>query len=157
MRRARTDEADAVAALVEAAFARHVEAVGRRPMPMDDDHAAHIAAGEQWVSDASDGSLASAVVLTERDDHLHVDNVAVAPALQGRGLGRELLAFAEDEARRRGFAEIQLYTNAAMSDNLVMYPRLGFTEAARYAEHGFSRVLFVKNVAPPRSGSRHTA
>lgn len=148
MRRARPDEADAVAALVEAAFARHIAAVGQRPAPMDDDHAAHIAAGEQWVSDAPDGvaGLASAIVLTERDDHLHVDNVAVAPELQGRGLGRALLAFAEEEARRRGFAEVRLYTNAAMSDNLVMYPKLGYAEAARYSQHGFSRVLFVKRV-----------
>jgi ribosomal protein S18 acetylase RimI-like enzyme len=148
MRRARPDEADAVGALVEAAFARHVEAVGRRPAPMDDDHAAHIAAGEQWVGEAPDGSLSSAIVLTEEGDHLHVDNVAVAPALQGRGLGRALLAFADDEARRRGLAEVRLYTNAAMTDNLVFYPRLGFVETARYAQHGFSRVLFVKRVAP---------
>lgn len=147
MRRAQPDEAEAVGVLVERAFARHIEAVGRRPAPMDDDHAAHIAAGEQWVSDAEDGSgLAASIVLTDHDDHLHVDNVAVAPALQGRGLGRALLAFAEDEARRRGFSEVRLYTNAAMTDNLVFYPKLGFTEAARYEQRGFSRVLFVKRV-----------
>jgi ribosomal protein S18 acetylase RimI-like enzyme len=147
MRRARPDEAGAVGALVEAAFARHIVAVGRRPAPMDDDHAAHIAAGEQWVSDGPDGAgLSSAIVLTEHDDHLHVDNVAVAPTLQGRGLGRALLEFAEAEARRRGLPEIRLYTNAAMSDNLVMYPKLGFAEAARYEQRGFSRVLFVKRV-----------
>jgi ribosomal protein S18 acetylase RimI-like enzyme len=148
MRRARPDEAAAVGALVEAAFARHVAAVGRRPAPMDDDHAAHIAAGEQWVGEDPDGvaGLASAIVLTERDDHLHVDNVAVAPALQGRGLGRALLAFAEEEARRRGLPEVRLYTNAAMTDNLAFYPRLGFVETARYERHGFRRVLFVKRV-----------
>jgi ribosomal protein S18 acetylase RimI-like enzyme len=148
MRRARPDEAAAVGALVEAAFAQHVEAVGRRPAPMDDDHAAHIAAGEQWVLDGADGGLASAIVLTDHDDHLHVDNVAVAVALQGRGLGRALLTFADDEARRRGLDEVRLYTNAAMTDNLVFYPKLGFVEKARYEEHGFSRVLFVKRVAP---------
>jgi GNAT superfamily N-acetyltransferase len=148
MRRARPDEAAAVGALVEAAFARHVAAVGRRPAPMDDDHAAHIAAGEQWVSDAPDGSgLSSAIVLTEHDDHLHVDNVAVAPERQGQGLGRALLEFAEAEARRRGFDEVRLYTNAAMSDNLVMYPKLGYVEAARYEQRGFARVLFVKRAA----------
>jgi ribosomal protein S18 acetylase RimI-like enzyme len=148
MRRARPDEAAAVGALVEAAFARHVEAVGRRPAPMDDDHAGHIAAGDQWVGDAPDGAgLASAIVLTEHDDHLHVDNVAVAPELRGHGLGRALLAFAEAEARRRGFDEVRLYTNSAMTDNLVMYPKLGFAEAARYEQSGFSRVLFVKRVA----------
>ncbi|HWI74027.1 MAG TPA: GNAT family N-acetyltransferase [Baekduia sp.] len=140
MRRARPDEAAAVGALVEAAFARHVEAVGRRPAPMDDDHAARIAAGEQYVSD----DLASSIVLVDNGDHLVVNNVAVAPALQGRGRGRALLEFAEDEARRRGLSEIRLHTNAAMADNLAMYPRLGYTEAGRETRGGFHRVLFVK-------------
>jgi GNAT superfamily N-acetyltransferase len=148
VRQARPDEADAVGALVEAAFARHIAAVGQRPAPMDDDHAARIAAGEQYVSDADDGSggggLASSIVLVDAGDHLVVNNVAVAPAYQGRGLGRALLAFAEDEARRRGYGEVRLHTNAAMADNLVMYPRLGYTEVARETQGGFHRVLFVK-------------
>jgi GNAT superfamily N-acetyltransferase len=148
VRRARPDEADAVGALVEAAFARHIAAVGQRPAPMDDDHAARIAAGEQYVSDADDGSsgggLASSIVLVDAGDHLVVNNVAVSPAHQGRGLGRALLTFAEDEARRRGYGEVRLHTNAAMADNLVMYPRLGYTEVARETQGGFHRVLFVK-------------
>ena len=144
MRRARPDEADAVRALVEAAFARHVAAVGRRPAPMDDDPAARIAAGEQYVSDGDGGDLASSIVLVDAPDHLIVNNVAVAPAYQGRGLGRALLAFAEDEARRRGHPEVRLHTNAAMADNIVMYPKLGYTEVGRETQHGFHRVLFVK-------------
>jgi GNAT superfamily N-acetyltransferase len=146
VRRARPDEAAAVRALVEAAFARHVAAVGRRPAPMDDDHAARIAAGEQYVTDADgdDGGLASGIVLVDAADHLIVNNVAVAPAHQGRGLGRALLAFAEAEARRRGHAEVRLHTNAAMADNIAMYPKLGYAEVGRETQHGFHRVLFVK-------------
>lgn len=148
MRRAVGDEADAVRALVEAAFARHVEAVGRRPMPMDDDHAVRIAAGEQWVRDAEDGSgLASSIVLVGNGDHLVVNNVAVRPDLQGQGLGRALLDFAESEARRRGFPEIRLHTNAAMADNILMYPKLGYTEVGRDTRGGFHRVLFRKPLA----------
>jgi GNAT superfamily N-acetyltransferase len=148
VRPARPDEADAVRALVESAFARHVEAVGRRPAPMDDDHAARIAAGEQYVGDAPDGDgLASSIVLVDEADHLVVNNVAVAPAWQGHGLGRALLEFAEAQALRRGFSEIRLHTNAAMADNIAMYPKLGFTEAGRETQHGFHRVLFVKRLA----------
>lgn len=143
LRRARNDEAAAVAALVEAAFARHVAAVGRRPAPMDDDHAARIAAGEQWVRD-DDSGLASSIVLVDNGDHLVVNNVAVRPDLQGRGLARELLTFAEAEARRRGFGEIRLHTNAAMADNILMYPKLGYTEIGRETRSGFHRVLFLK-------------
>jgi GNAT superfamily N-acetyltransferase len=144
MRRARPEEAEAIAALVESAFARHIEAVGRRPMPMDDDHAARIAAGEQWVAD----DLGSSIVLVDNGNHLVVNNVAVAPALQGQGRGRALLEFAEAEALRRGFREVRLHTNAAMADNLVMYPKLGYTQVGRETRSGFNRVLFVKRLAP---------
>jgi GNAT superfamily N-acetyltransferase len=146
LRPAREDEADAVGALVESAFARHVEAVGRRPAPMDDDHAARIAAGQQFVKDDGAGDLVSSIVLVDAGDHLVVNNVAVAPGAQGRGLGRELLAFAESEARRRGFGEVRLHTNAAMADNLTMYPKLGYTLVGRETRGGFHRVLFVKPV-----------
>jgi ribosomal protein S18 acetylase RimI-like enzyme len=145
VRAARPDEAEAVGALVEAAFARHVAAVGRRPAPMNDDHAARIARGEQYVADGeTPGTLAASIVLVEEADHLVVNNVAVAPDCQRRGHGRALLAFAEDEARRRGLPEIRLHTHARMADNLIMYPRLGYAEAGREARGGFDRVLFVK-------------
>jgi GNAT superfamily N-acetyltransferase len=146
LRPAREDEADAVGALVESAFARHIEAVGRRPAPMDDDHGARIAAGQQFVKDDGAGDLVSAIVLVDEGDHLVVNNVAVALGAQGRGLGRELLTFAESEARRRGFGEVRLHTNAAMADNLAMYPKLGYTLVGRESRGGFHRVLFVKPV-----------
>jgi GNAT superfamily N-acetyltransferase len=146
MRQAGPQDVAAVAALVETAFARHVEAVGRRPAPMDADHAGHVARGEQYVRDGDDGTLVASVVLIEEPDHLVVHNVAVAPAHQGAGQGRALMAFAEDEARRRGLPEVRLHTNAAMADNLVMYPRLGFAETGRAFAAGFHRVFFAKRV-----------
>jgi ribosomal protein S18 acetylase RimI-like enzyme len=145
MRPARPDEAEAIGALVESAFARHIAAVGRRPAPMDDDHAARIAQGQQYVADGDEpGRLAASIVLVDEHDHLGVNNGAVAPAFQGQGRGRALLAFAEDEARRRGLAEVRLHTHAAMADNIIMYPKLGYTEAGRETQGGFHRVLFVK-------------
>jgi GNAT superfamily N-acetyltransferase len=145
MRPARPDEAEAVRALVEAAFARHVAAVGRRPAPMDDDHAARIARGQQYVADGDEpGTLAASIVLVDEADHLVVNNVAVAPDRQRQGHGRALLTFAEDEARRRGLAEVRLHTHARMADNLIMYPRLGYVESGRELQGGFDRVLFVK-------------
>jgi GNAT superfamily N-acetyltransferase len=148
VRAARPEDAEAVGALVEAAFSRHVAAVGRRPAPMDDDHAARIAQGEQYVVDDDDtpGTLAASIVLVDEGDHLLVNNVAVAPDRRRQGHGRALLAFAEDEARRRGLPEIRLHTHARMADNLIMYPRLGYVEAGREARGGFDRVLFVKTV-----------
>jgi ribosomal protein S18 acetylase RimI-like enzyme len=145
VRPARPEEAEAVGALVEAAFSRHIAAVGRRPAPMDDDHAARIGQGQQYVADGDEpGTLAASIVLVEEDGFLVVNNVAVAPDRQRQGHGRALLTFAEDEARRRGLPEIRLHTHARMADNLIMYTRLGYVQAGREARDGFDRVLFVK-------------
>jgi hypothetical protein len=53
---------------------------------------------------------------------------------------------AEDEARRLGFSEMRLYTNEKMTENLVMYPRLGWKETGRGVQSGYDRVFFSKKV-----------
>lgn len=68
----------------------------------------------------------------------------MAPTAQHKGLGRTLIAFAEDRARRQGYRRILLYTNLMMTPNLTFYPTLGYKEKARRTEHGFQRVWFEK-------------
>jgi ribosomal protein S18 acetylase RimI-like enzyme len=76
-----------------------------------------------------------------------LDNVAVRPEAQGRGHGRRLLAFAEDEARRQGYRCIRLYTHMLMTENLILYPRLGYIETHRGEQNGYSRVFLEKSLA----------
>ncbi len=140
VRPARRSEASAAAQLVQRAYAHYVERIGRRPSPMDDDYAELAAAGNLWVLEG----LAGVVVLRAEDEHLLVDNLAVDPDLQGGGLGRRLLAFAEEEARRRGLGELRLYTNAAMTENIDLYTRLGWEEYDRRLEGSYARVYFRK-------------
>lgn len=145
IRRAATGEAAAIAALVERAYAPWVPVIGRRPAPMDDDYGARCAAGEAWVMER-DGAILGALVLEDAADHLWLDNVAVEPALKGGGLGRALMAFAEDEARRRGFAELRLLTHQRMTSNIALYTRLGYIETERRVEDGFARVFMRKRL-----------
>ena len=111
LRRATADDVAAIAALIGDAYARYIERLGRRPSPMDDDHAAYVTRGESWVlcDDEHGGAVVGAIVLADREDHLFVDNLAVAPALHGRGLGRALLehADADDTANIAHLAEIE--------------------------------------------------
>ena len=92
-------------------------------------------------------ALAGLVVWRAEADHAFVDNVAVDPARQGLRIGRRLLEFVEVEAKRLGLPELRLYTNAKMTENLTLYPRLGWEETERRAEAGFERVFFRKRVA----------
>jgi galactokinase len=138
------EETPRVAPLVERAYGHYVARIGRRPSPMDDDYEALAAAGELWV--LHDGELAGTVVLRTADHYLLVDNLAVDPKRQGEGLGRALLDFAELEAARRRLRELRLYTNAAMTENIALYGRLGWREYERTTEGPYSRVYFRKPV-----------
>jgi ribosomal protein S18 acetylase RimI-like enzyme len=143
IRPARPEEAPLLAALVERAYAPWVPIIGRRPFPMQDDYAARIAAGEAWVLEEG-GALRGLAVIEAHPDHLMLDNIAVDPARQGSGDGRALLDFVEAEARRRGVAEVRLYTHALMVRNIALYARRGFVETDRREEKGFSRVFMAK-------------
>jgi ribosomal protein S18 acetylase RimI-like enzyme len=93
---------------------------------------------------ALNGEPVGLIVAVVADDRLLIDNVAVEPAHQGQGVGRALLAHAEQIAARRGLSELRLYTNAAMLENLALYPRLGYREVERRRDEGFDRVFFTK-------------
>jgi N-acetylglutamate synthase-like GNAT family acetyltransferase len=144
MRTAQPGDADAVTALVQRAYARYVERMGRRPRPMDDDYAAAIARGEVTLREDDDGALAGIVVMYPEDGYLLVDNVAVDPARWGEGHGRALLEHAEAEAGRLGMPELRLYTHVTMVENIGLYGRAGWIEYDRGGEPGWERVFFRK-------------
>jgi GNAT superfamily N-acetyltransferase len=112
---------------------------------MLDDYAARINARTAWVAEI-DGGVVGLLVLLPQEDHLLLDNVAVDPARHGQGIGRALMAFAEEEAIRQGYAELRLYTHEMMTENLAMYPALGWQETGRAEQHGYKRVFFRKQI-----------
>ncbi|HEX3954555.1 MAG TPA: GNAT family N-acetyltransferase [Stellaceae bacterium] len=139
----------AVEDIVQAAYSTYIERIGKKPGPMLDDYRRLIADGavsviEASVIEASDGTVAAIIVLLPQPDHLLLDNIAVAPSHQGRGLGRWLIDFAEREARRRGTPELRLYTHAMMTENITLYERLGFSETGRGHQDGYDRVFMRK-------------
>ena len=93
--------------------------------------------------------MAGFVVGYPRGDHWHLENVAVDPAKQGTGLGRALVTHAEAVARAAGARAVELYTNAKMTENQGLYPRLGYRETGRAAEDGFDRVFYRKTLDAP--------
>ena len=145
IRPAEPGDAAAVRDLVRASYARYVGRIGKQPAPMLEDYAALIRAGEVWVL-AEGGEVLGVLVIRPAEDHMFVDNVAVAPGHQGRGLGRELVAFAEEKAAEHGLPEIRLYTNEKMHENLDIYARLGFEETGRRLDGGYRRVFMRKRL-----------
>ena len=56
------------------------------------------------------------------------------------------MAFAEEEARRRGHRVIELYTNEVMVENIALYRRLGYVETGRKQVAGYDRVYMRKTL-----------
>ena len=73
-----------------------------------------------------DDTLAALIETIPAADHLLIENVAVSPAFQGRGLGRRLMAHAEALAASQGHREIRLYTNKMFAANVRLYETLGY-------------------------------
>jgi ribosomal protein S18 acetylase RimI-like enzyme len=147
IRRAEPADVEQVEAVVRTAYELYIPRIGKSPGPMLDDYRRLIAQGAVSVVEEADGSIAALIVLLPQPDHLLLDNVAVRPDRQGSGLGRRLVAFAEAEARRLGYAELRLYTHAMMTENITLYTRLGFRETGRRHQAGYDRVFMVKPLA----------
>jgi len=92
------------------------------------------------------GAFQGFIVFYAEDGHILLENVAVLPSAAGRGVGKALIGFCEDTARRRGM-NVHLYTNEKMVENLSIYPKLGYVEVGRRSEDGFNRVYFEKNTS----------
>ncbi len=130
----------------KAAFAPYITRIGRKPAPMLADYAAQIAAGQVYVTEDESGAFQGFVAFYPRGEAMLLDIVAVQPEVAGRGVGKALITYCEDEACRQRLASVQLYTNAAMSENRTLYPHLGYVETGRRREDGFDRVYFEKKL-----------
>lgn len=127
IRPAVTQNLTTIRQLVDAAYQHWSSRTGRVPGPLRDDYAQRLADAQLWVLEI-DGEIVGLVVLVEQSDHLLLENIAVRPDAQGRGYGRQLIAFAEQEAMRRGFSVLHRCTNVRMTENVALYQHLGFTE-----------------------------
>jgi ribosomal protein S18 acetylase RimI-like enzyme len=130
MRRAVEIDLATVTDLTRRAYAHCVPLLGGEPMPMTEDYAPRIAAGEVWLHEDADVPI-GLLVTEDHGDHFHIFSVVVAPEHQSKGIGRELLAFAEQMAREIDRPALTLVTNAMMVRNIEIYRRFGFAESYR--------------------------
>jgi len=144
IRKAGPEHIERVRACARAAYAKYVVPIGREPAPMIADFARQIADGIVDIAVDPGEQVVGFLVCYPRNGHLHVENLAVLPAAQGRGVGARLLAHSEMRAREHGLNAIALYTNVTMSKALSFYPACGFAEIDRRHEDGFDRVYFRK-------------
>lgn len=125
MRQAISEDAEAIRTLTREAYAKWVPLIGREPLPMSADYQEALRK-HRFDLLFIDGTLVALIETSSHDQHLLIENVAVSPAFQGGGLGKKLLAQAEQLAASLGYAEIKLYTNKLFAENLTFYKQLGY-------------------------------
>lgn len=127
------------------AYEKYVPRMDREPAPMHADFESLIARGCIDVA-ICDSLLVGYVVFYPERSYFSLENIAVLPECNGRGFGRRLIEHVERIAKEAGHEAVVLYTNEAMTENLSMYPKMGYAEVERRREAGFNRVYFRKQV-----------
>jgi predicted N-acetyltransferase YhbS len=82
--------------------------------------------------------------LVAEADHLHVRRLAIAPEVQGRGIGRAMMAWAESAARRRGLTAVTVGVRLALTGNRAFFSRLGYEPVAEHAHAGYDHPTAVE-------------
>jgi N-acetylglutamate synthase-like GNAT family acetyltransferase len=130
MRRATRADAAAVRDLTRAAYAKWIPLIGREPKPMTANYERGVV--DHIIDLYEENNLPVALIeVIPQASFLLIENIAVHPNQQGKGLGDLLLNHAETIARSLHLNELQLYTNAAFISNIEFYARRGFEEFRR--------------------------
>lgn len=143
--RAKASDVPCIKSIVEAAYSKYIERMGKLPAPMAADYNKLFEAYDVYVLKVNDEVIGS-IILSIETDSIAVNNLVLDPLAQGRGYGRVLMNHAEDVALERGLTAITLYTNEKMYENIALYKKLGFSETGRRREDGFDRVFFRRSL-----------
>jgi GNAT superfamily N-acetyltransferase len=149
-RRARTTDLPALARLINRAFAVEASFVDGDRVGVDE-LAGLSARGHFLVLDRAGGELAAAVHVAVDGLHASFGLLAVAPELQGFGLGRRLVALAEALAAALGCHDVGLAIVNLRTDLLPWYRRQGYREigVAPFGDRPTRRPCHLVRMAKP--------
>ena len=116
IREATPEDAGPVTACVCHAFIDYITAIGKQPQPMLDDYQALIAARKVFVASEQD-IIAGVLVITEDNEGFCIETLATHPTMQGHGIGKTLIAYAENVARTKQATSVYLSTNSIMTQS----------------------------------------
>jgi GNAT superfamily N-acetyltransferase len=126
LRRAGTDDVPAITHITNAAYTKWISVIGREPMPMTVDYARAI---HRHIFDFAeiDEKPVGLVEMIDEGTYLMIENLAVLPHYQCKGLGSLLLVHAEKVAKTLNFPMVRLLTNGAFVSNIKFYQRYHYT------------------------------
>ena len=125
IRRANDEDVPPLTQLINAAFV--VEQIVFEGDRVDDLGVRVYMSGGTFLLAEDSGALAGCVYIETRGDRSYLGLLSVQPARQGNGLGRRLVAAAEDFARESGSRVMDLRVISARREQLLpFYQRFGY-------------------------------
>jgi ribosomal protein S18 acetylase RimI-like enzyme len=76
----------------------------------------------------ANGNLTGCVYLQRQGCHLYLGTLAVAPQAQGQGVGKQLLAQADDYARKQSCSHLKITVLSARPELVAWYERHGYVQ-----------------------------
>lgn len=114
------DDVAALKPVVEAAYSKYIQRLGKLPAPMTVNYHELVDTRNVHVLRVAGNLLGSIVLYPDGDT--------------------------EEMARSLGLTSISLYTNVKTHENIALYTKIGFMATDRKVEAGFERVHFRKNL-----------
>lgn len=149
IQQAEAGDFEVVRDLTIAAYEPYTALFGAPPMPVTEDYAPRIAAGEVWLL-RDGGDIVGLMVVEPHADHFLIYSIAIRPDRKGQGHGSFLLDWVERRARNAKVAELRLFTNARMTRNISLYAANGYLETSRHPNPKRADITQV-NMAKPLS------
>jgi len=88
-----------------------------------------------------DGRLVGAIRFVEKDGLLLIGRIAIAPDMQGEGIGRMLLESAEESS---GAEVAELFTGSLSEANIRLYESCGYREHERVPDGDGTAQVFLR-------------
>ncbi|WP_336640704.1 GNAT family N-acetyltransferase [Microbacterium sp. USHLN272] len=144
----REEDAGEVLTIQRAAFVSEAQIYGSADMPpltqTLDEVRAELAAGEGFAA-RLDGRVVGAIRFRDGTDLLLIGRIAIAPDMQGEGIGRALLEAAEQASAA---PEAELFTGSLSEANIRLYEACGYVESERIPDGDGTEQVFLRKLLP---------
>jgi len=147
IRLAAPDEAGAILALTQAAFAVH-EALDPPSSVFDETEAdvrQAMVEGQILVAERGDELLGAARVRPlPEEDALYCGRLAVAPDRHGGGIGSALTDAVERLAAQQGYPAVVLGARVQLEQNIRFFTKRGYVLTGEHSHPGYSRATYLR-------------
>ena len=142
-RRAVAEDHEIIIAIAQKAYEKYIERMGKEPAPMRP-----VIQKEDVVFVCEDNKQVIAfAILVKINDQIILDNIAVDPSHQKKGIGNNFIKFIEQYLIKQKFDKYQLYTNEKMFENIDWYQKIDFKIFKKVTEKGYNRIYFEKELS----------